>query len=118
MIGNLRASKEIVSPTFEYRNPIDVGTLCEFFGELSRRDDASGIFHAGASHKISRYELARAIAERAGCDAGLIVPQTEPVPGRAPRGADDFLATDRLRKISRTSIPTCQQVIERALAGA
>ena len=118
VIGNLRAGNRIISPTFEYRNPIDVRTLCEFFAELTQREDATGIFHVGASDKISRFELARMIAERTGHDADLVVPQTEPVPGRAPRGADDFLATSRLRKFCRTPVPTCQQVIERALGSA
>jgi dTDP-4-dehydrorhamnose reductase len=117
VVANLRAGNPIISPTYEYRNPIDVATLCEFFAELTTSDRATGIFHIGASDKISRYELACAIAGRLGFDAGLVVPQTEPVPGRAPRGLDDFLATDRLRSVCRTAIPTCRQVVERALDG-
>ena len=112
--GNLKAGNDIISPTFEFRNPIDVGTLCEFFLELTPRPDATGIYHVGASDKMSRFDLARAIAEQLGYNPGLIVAQTEPVPGRAPRGHDDFLATDRLRALCRTAIPTCRQVVERA----
>ena len=67
---------------------------------------------------MSRYELARAMAQRLGYDPrDLIVAQDEPVPGRAPRGQDDFLVTDRLRQFCRTPVPTCQQVIERAVDG-
>jgi dTDP-4-dehydrorhamnose reductase len=115
VIGNLRLGNPIITPKNEYRNPIDVGTLCEFFAELTSRDDTSGIFHIGASDKISRYDLASAIAKRLGFDPALIVPQTAAVPGRAPRGPDDFLATDRLQSVCRTPVPTCRQVIERAL---
>ncbi|MGD9720780.1 MAG: NAD(P)-dependent oxidoreductase [Pirellulales bacterium] len=114
--GNLRAGNEIISPTYELRNPIDVATLCEFLFELTQHDRAAGIVHIGASDKISRYELARAIARGLGADERLIVPQDAPVPGRAPRGCDDFLATDRLRALCRTPVPTCAQVLERALA--
>jgi dTDP-4-dehydrorhamnose reductase len=114
VIGNLRAGNKIVTPTFEFRNPIDVGTLCEFLLELAPRLDATGIFHIGASDKMSRYDLARAIAERLGHDPQLIVPQSEPVSGRAPRGRDDFLVTERLRQFCHTAIPTCREVIERA----
>ena len=114
VIGNLAAGNPIITPTFEFRNPMDVGTLCQFFFELAERPDASGIFHIGASDKMSRYDLARAIAARLGRDPALIVPQTEPVTGRAPRGLDDFLVTDRLRQFCRTPVPTCQEVIERA----
>lgn len=115
VIGNLRAGKNIVSPTYEFRNPIDVDTLCRYLLELTPRADATGIFHVGAIDKMSRYELARAIAERLGADAALIVPQDAAIPGRAPRGRDDFLATNRLPRYCRTPVPTCQQVIERAV---
>ncbi len=89
LIGQLRGGIPIVTPTYEFRNPIDVGTLCEFFAELAQ-PGTGGIFHVGASDKISRYDLARAIAERLGCDSGLIVPQSEPVPGRAPAALTTF----------------------------
>jgi dTDP-4-dehydrorhamnose reductase len=112
--GNLQANRPILTPTFEFRNPIDVGTLCEFLLELPASPDATGIFHLGASDKMSRYDLARRIAERLGYDPALIVAQDEPVAGRAPRGRDDFLVTDRLRQFCRTPVPNCQQVIERA----
>jgi dTDP-4-dehydrorhamnose reductase len=112
--GNLKAGNPIATPTFEFRNPIDVGTLCDFLLELTPRRDATGIFHVGASDKMSRYELARAIAEGLGYNPALIVAQDEPVPGRAPRGKDDFLTTERVRQFCRTPVPTCRQVIERA----
>jgi dTDP-4-dehydrorhamnose reductase len=115
VIGNLRASNPIVSPTYEFRNPIDAGTLCEFLLELVPRRDARGIFHIGASDKQSRYDLVRAIAAAEGADTALVVAQQAPVPGRAPRGRDDFLVTDRLRQFCRTKVPSCQEVIERAL---
>ena len=116
VIGNLRAGNPIISPTYEFRNPIDVGTLCEFLRELTSHRDAAGIFHVGASDKMSRFDIARSIARRLGCDEALIVAQQAPVPGRAPRGRDDFLVTDRVRALCRTSVPTCGQVIERAVA--
>lgn len=117
VVGNLRAGNEIISPTYEYRNPLDATTLAAFLLELTVNREARGIFHAGASDKISRFDLALAIARHVGADERLIVPQTAPVPGRAPRGRDDFLATDRLAATCRTPIPTCQQVLARALAG-
>jgi dTDP-4-dehydrorhamnose reductase len=116
--GNLAAGKPIITPTYEVRNPIDVGTACRFFEELALRPDSTGIFHIGASDKMSRYDLARAIAVRLGYDPGLIVEQTAPVAGRAPRGRDDFLATDRIRQFCATGVPTCREVIERACDAA
>ncbi len=117
VMGNLRAGNEIISPTYEYRNPLDAGTLAAILLELSSNRDARGIFHAGASDKISRFDLALAIARHVGAEERLIVPQTAPVPGRAPRGRDDFLATDRLAATCRTPIPACREVLQRALSG-
>ncbi len=117
VVGNLRAGNEIISPTYEYRNPLDAGTLCSFLLELSMNREARGIFHAGASDKISRFDLALAIARHVGANERLIVPQTAPVLGRAPRGRDDFLATDRLAAMCNTPIPTCREVLDRALTG-
>jgi dTDP-4-dehydrorhamnose reductase len=115
VLGNLAAGNTIAAATFEYRNPIDVGTLAQFLLEIVSQPTAAGIFHVGASDKMSRYELTRAIAEHLGYDPQLIVRQESPPPGRAPRGADDFLATDRVRHMCRTSVPTCQEVVERAV---
>ena len=117
VLGNLRAGKPIITPTFEFRNPIDVGTLCGWLLELAEQPTAVGIFHAGASDKMSRYDLARAIAERLGYDPSLIVAQQAPVPGRAPRGTDDFLASVRLPQFCRMPLPTCRDVIEKACHG-
>lgn len=112
--GNLRAGNPIITPTFEYRNPIDVDTLCAFLLELTALASATGIFHIGASDKMSRYDLARAIAQQLGYSPDLIVAQQAPVAGRAPRGRDDFLVSDRLRAVCRTPVPSCREVIERA----
>lgn len=112
--GNLAAGNAIISPTYEFRNPIDIATLCELLLELTPHAEAQGILHVGASDKMSRFDLALAIARALGADENLIVAQTDAVPGRAPRGRDDFLATGRLRQLCRTKVPTCLEVIERA----
>jgi dTDP-4-dehydrorhamnose reductase len=91
--------------------------LCQFLGELTPNEQAQGVVHAGASGKISRYDLARAIAVGLNAEERLIVAQQAPVPGRAPRGRDTHLATERLQHLCQTPVPTCQQVVERALAG-
>ena len=103
----------VATPTFEYRNPIDAGALSSFMLELLRNQDARGIFHAGASDSISRYELNVKFAERMGYPRDCVLAQTEPTPGRAPRGLDHFLLTDKLRTVCRTPIPSCDQVIAR-----
>jgi dTDP-4-dehydrorhamnose reductase len=117
MLENLSArwacGSPVATPTFEYRNPIDAAGLSSFMLELLRHEDARGIFHAGAKESISRYGLNLKLAERMGYPSELVVAQTEPAPGRAPRGMDHFLLTDKIRTVSSIPIPSCDEVIAR-----
>lgn len=103
----------VATPTFEFRNPIDAAALSCFMLELLSNDKAQGIFHVGAMESISRYNLNVKLAERMGYARDLVVAQTEPTPGRAPRGRDHFLLTKKLRTVCHTPIPSCDQVIAR-----
>jgi dTDP-4-dehydrorhamnose reductase len=116
--AKLRAGETVSLPDFEYRNPIDGGTLSDVILELICRGGAAGIFHLGASESVSRFELGVRLAERMGFSGRLVQPQTKPVPGRAPRGLDHFLLTDKIRMICRTRVPNCEEVIERAIHGS
>ena len=86
--------------------------------ELLRLPGAHGIFHVGASEAISRFELGRKLAEKMGFSRDLIEAQTAPLPWRAPRGLDHFLLTERIRATCRTPVPSCDEVIERAVYGS
>jgi dTDP-4-dehydrorhamnose reductase len=114
----LRAGQSVSFPNFEYRNPIDAPTLARFMLELLQLPAAGGIFHVGASEPISRFELGLKLAERLGFSRDLIKPQTAPSPGRAPRGLDHFLLTERIRAVCSTPVPSCDEVIERAIYGS
>jgi len=116
--AKLRAGERVSLPDFEYRNPIDPETLSAFIVDLIGLEDAAGIFHIGAQQAISRFELGVRLAERMGYPRDLVQPQTEPLPGRAARGLHHFLLTERIRAICRTPIPTCGEVIERAIHGS
>jgi len=116
LLDNLRtkwsSGKVVALPVHEQRNPIDAVTASRFMLELLRRTDAHGIFHLGCADSITRYDLGLKLAARMGY-SGLVEPQLAPVPGRAPRGPDHYLLTDKLRAVSGIPIPTCEQVIER-----
>lgn len=118
MLDNLAAcwasGFSVASPTFEFRNPIDAGTLSRSMLQLLQSEDAAGIFHAGANESVSRYELNLRLAKRMGYSKDLVQPQTEPAPGRAPRGRDHYLMTDRLHAVCKTPVPDCDEVIERS----
>lgn len=116
MLENLSArwacGSPVAAPTFEYRNPIDAAALSSFMLELLKQD-AHGIFHAGATESISRYGLNLKLAERMGYPSDLVLAQTQPASGRAPRGMDHFLLTDKIRIVCNTPIPSCDEVIAR-----
>ena len=111
----LQAGECVWLPDFEYRNPIDAGTLSTLLLELLGAAGAAGIFHVGATEAISRFELGVKLAERMGFSPQLVQPQSKPLPGRAPRGLHHYLLTDRLGKVCQTRVPSCADVIERAL---
>jgi dTDP-4-dehydrorhamnose reductase len=114
----LGAGESVTLPEFEYRNPIDAGTLANFMLELIKLPGAGGVYHLGADEAISRFELGKRLARKMGFSSDLILPQTAPVQGRAPRGLDHFLLTERVRAVCRTPVPSCDEVIERAVNGS
>jgi len=115
--ANWKAGKSVSLSKSEYRNPIHASSISEIMVRLVADHQMSGVYHAGACDSISRYEMAARLAARAGFPDHLVQPQTDPVPGRAPRGKDHFLLTDKLRSVCRMEIPTCDQVIERCFDG-
>ena len=65
VLASLRAGKPIISPTFEFRNPIDVGTLCAVARRVGRA--------AGGLRHLSRRRQRQDFALRAGpCDRRAI----------------------------------------------
>jgi dTDP-4-dehydrorhamnose reductase len=113
--ATLRAGKSLAAPTFERRNPIDAATLARIALSCLQAPDVTGLLHVGAASDISRFDLLSEFARRIGCDPALITAQSEPLPGRAPRGRCHFLRTERLAAICPVPVPTLQQVIERSL---
>jgi dTDP-4-dehydrorhamnose reductase len=103
-------------PSYEQRNPIDAGTFAEIVGALLEKQEARGIFHVGCLNSVSRFEIGLKLASRMGYN-GVVEEQRDPIPGRAPRGPDHYLLTDKLRKQYGIAIPTCDQVIERCFDG-
>lgn len=108
----------VAFPTTEVRNPIDAGMLASVMVQMLGSDDAAvrGLYHVGASDSVSRYELGLQLAARAGMPASLVRVQGEPPPGRAPRGADHFLLTDKIRRECGIEFGTTASVIERCFA--
>jgi dTDP-4-dehydrorhamnose reductase len=113
----LRTGGAVHAPADEYRNPIDVTTLSKVFVELLQIPSASGIFHLGSLDALSRYEMTRQLAEGMGFQGSQIIPQTGPQSGRAARGKDHLLLTDRIVEICDIAMGTAHDVIRRSLDG-
>jgi len=110
-----KTGESVALPTFEYRNPIDACSLSRVILRLLASADCRGIYHLGSQDSISRYELGSQLARRTGFP-GRVRPQTEVPKGRAPRGMDHFLVTDRIQRTFGMEMPTCEQVIERCFS--
>lgn len=113
--SQLASGKTIAQPVFEQRNPIDAAGCCEFIFEIVRHRQR-GIFHIGCKDSVSRYELGVKLAARMGY-TDRVREQLEVPAGRAPRGPDHFLLTDKLSGAIDLPIPTCDEVIERCFDG-
>jgi dTDP-4-dehydrorhamnose reductase len=111
----LQARSPIAAPPDEYRNPMDTGTLNEFLLDLATRPEASGIFNLGSVDSISRYDLVRRLARAWNCPESLVSTSLESHTGRAPRGKDHFLISEKISAICGLPVPTCERVLERCL---
>ena len=112
---SFRHGKRAVVPPDEFRNPIDAGTLTQWIAALARLPGARGIFHVGSSDSVSRWELVRQLAVSLGYSEDLVTLQAGSIPGRAPRGRDHFLISDKLAKLSGIPAPSWRQVAERCI---
>lgn len=116
MIGKWKAGEASFLSTQEKRNPLDAASLSGQMIRILSDSALSGIFHLGSLESVSRYELGLRIARRAGVSPSLLHPQDEAPPGRAPRGLNHFLLTDKIRDACGIEAESCDQVIERCFA--
>jgi dTDP-4-dehydrorhamnose reductase len=118
LVTKWKAGEVVSFPQREERNPIDAASLAKIMVNMLASRDVSGIYHVGASDSLSRYELGRRLAMRAGFSTDLVQPQDTIIPGRALRGEDHFLLTDKLRTLFNIETQLSNQVIERCFDDA
>jgi dTDP-4-dehydrorhamnose reductase len=116
MVAKLKAGETLYLSTREKRNPLHAACLSNLMLRLLADPQAAGLYHAGASDSVSRYELGRRLATRVNVSSDLVQPKDDPIPGRAPRGEDHFLLTGKLQNLYDLEIESCDQVIERCFA--
>jgi dTDP-4-dehydrorhamnose reductase len=115
LLAEFRAYRPVAAPVDEFRNPIDTAMLSKILLDIAREPALAGIFHAGASDCISRYELACRIARQTGHSPDLVVRGESGVPGRAPRGRHHFLIADKAADVCGMAMPSVDEAIERML---
>jgi dTDP-4-dehydrorhamnose reductase len=116
VMGKWKAGEPVSFSTRETRNPIDAPSLASLMVSMLEDRQVSGLFHVGASDSVSRYELGKRLAARAGVSIDLVQPQGDPPPGRAPRGDNHFLLTEKIQRDYNFKVETCDQVIERCFS--
>lgn len=101
-IEKLGAGESVKFPQNEIRTPIDVITLGRALAELAGNDFTGTIHLAGNDH-LTRYDMARRIAERLGFSRELIIAtDSNAMPGRAPRPNDASLDNTKAKQILQT----------------
>lgn len=104
MLDSLRQGRQVRLSMTETRTPIDVITLGRALLELAS-SDTHGILHLAGATRISRFAMARRIADRFALPQHLVVPaEANPAPGRAPRPRDVSLDVSRARAELKTPV--------------
>jgi dTDP-4-dehydrorhamnose reductase len=118
IVARWKSGNPVTFPTYELRNPIDAATLASVMLRMIGDPNPAlrGLYHVGASDSISRYELGLRLASRLGVSPDLVRAQDNAIPGRAPRGADHFLLTSKIRNDFNIDFETSERVIERCFA--
>ncbi len=113
--SKLKEGKDIPTPAYEIRTPVDVYTLSECVLELCENDYA-GVLHIGATDSISRYDLTKQLAQRMGFDEKVIKPQTAPEvkAGRAPRHKNGIISVVKAQGLLKTKLLSTAESIQRA----
>ncbi len=113
--GAFERGETVAATRLEYRNAIGVETLVEWILDLAAAPHARGVFHLGSSGPLSRFEIVRGLAQAMGYPAERVVATGSAIPGRAPRGAYEFLVPGRIGRFSGTAVPSCREAIERCV---
>lgn len=98
----------------EYRSPISAETLAQIVLEfaLDEAREATGIFHAVGSERLSRYEIGKKIFERFGVPTERYRAATlDSVVSTPPRPRDCSLDNRKLLSVIKTRLPTMDEVI-------
>ena len=113
MAARLKSGETLYLSTREKRNPLEAASLSSLMFRMLADPQVRGLYHTGAADSVSRYELGRRLARRMHAAGDLVRPNDDLIPGRAPRGEDHFLLTEKIQRLYDLEIESCDQVMER-----
>ena len=109
MIAALKDGRPVSVPAHEVRTPVDVITAGRALLELAAGSH-SGIYHLAGHSRVSRLEMAQAVARRFGFAEDLVVAQgAATTPGRAPRPRDVSLDNRKACTLLNTPMQTLDE---------
>jgi dTDP-4-dehydrorhamnose reductase len=102
MVNTLGRGEAVAFPRSEVRSPIDVITLSQAILELANHSYC-GILHLSGNNALSRFDMAKRIADKLGYPTNLVVDKKPSIEtGRAPRPRDVSLCNNRAKMILKT----------------
>ncbi len=114
VIENLQEKKEVSAITDQYTSPIYVPNLSQMLIEISSRQ-VLGIIHLAGATRISRYDLAKLVAEKLGLDKNLLKPTSikDMINWTAKRPKDSSLDVSKATKILNEKPLTIEEGLDR-----
>ena len=108
----VQASEQIPAFTDSYFSPISVRHLAKTSVDLSSTAE-KGIFHAGGSERLSKYDFALSFFDFMGLDTKLVRPSlTQDAKLSAPRPADMSMNVRKIESVLGRSMPTVHESLE------
>jgi dTDP-4-dehydrorhamnose reductase len=113
ILSQLATGKPVPGFTDVYFTPILVNDLAEIlFAVLDR--GLSGLYHIGASERISKYEFARRVAVEFGCNPNQVVPTSVNGAGlQAKRARDMSMNTEKISAALGRPMPNIESGLRR-----
>ncbi len=99
--------------TDQYRTPTYAPQVMEAVEKIIERPGTHGILHLGGADRVSRFEFAVSLAERAGIPLHLVRPGSMfDFQGAAPRGADCSLVSQRIQEVLGIRPLHCSEALD------
>lgn len=117
VIENLQTKKEVNAITDQYTSPTYVPNLSQMLIEISTRQ-ILGVIHLAGATRISRYDLAKLVAEKLGLDTNLLKPTNikDMVNWTAKRPLDSSLDVSKATQILNEKPLTIEEGLDRFIA--